>query len=69
MSRQCYSVDRRNGEYTKKTTKTHQQISAQNLTPEVVRQGTQRYTLEMDQITTHVKLNKEGKMELDRIYA
>ena len=42
-------------EYTKRNTDIHQQKTAQNLTPEVVRQGTQHYTLEMNQITTHTK--------------
>ena len=51
---------------TDSTTDFHQQRPTQNLTSEVVRQGIQYYTLEMDQTTTHSKLNKEEKMEVDR---
>ena len=43
-------------------------MPAQNLTPEVVRQGNQYYTLEMDQTTTDRKLNKEEKMEVVRTH-
>ena len=42
-------------EDTKKNTDLHQQMSAQNLTPEVDKQGIQHYTLENDQATTHRK--------------
>ena len=42
-------------EDTKNNTDVHQQIAAQNPTPEVVRQGIQYYTLEMDQTSTHRK--------------
>ena len=55
-------------EDTNKNTDLHQQMPAQNLTPEVDRQGMQHYTLENDQETTHRKLNKEEKMEVDRIH-
>ena len=55
-------------EDTKKNTDLHQQMPAQNPTPEVDRQGIQHYTLEMDQATTHRKLNKEEKMEVDRTH-
>ena len=37
----------------------------QNLTLEMDRQGIQHYTLEKDQATTHRKVNKEVKMEVD----
>ena len=43
-------------------------MPAQNPIPEVDRQGTQHYILENDQATTHNKLNKEEKMEVDRTY-
>ena len=55
-------------EDTKENTDLHQQMHAQNPTPEVDRQGTQHYTLENDQATTHKKGNKKGKMDLDRTY-
>ena len=51
-------------EDTKKNTDLHQQMPAQNTTPEVDRQGTQHYNLEIDQATTYRKLNKEEKMEV-----
>ena len=44
-------------------------MPAQDLTPEVDRQGIQHYTLEMDQTRTHRKLNKEEKMDMDRTHA
>ena len=55
-------------EDTKENTDLHQQMHAQNTTPEVDRQDTQCYTLENDQATTHRKGNKEEKMEVDRTY-
>ena len=58
----------KNTEDTKKNTDLHQQMSAQNTTPEVDRQGTQHYILENNQTTTHRKGNKEEKMEVDRTY-
>ena len=42
-------------EYTKTNTDLHQQMSAQNPSPEVDRQGIQHKTLENDQVTTHRK--------------
>ena len=51
-------MDRRHGEVhrrQKKNTDLHQGIPAQNPTPEVVTQGIQHYTLEMDQTITHRK--------------
>ena len=42
-------------EDTNENTDLHLQISAPNNTPEVDRQGTQHYTLENDQATTHKK--------------
>ena len=45
-------------EDTKKNTDVHQQMLAQNPTPEVDRQGTQHFTLEVDQTTTHRKCKK-----------
>jgi len=39
-------------ENTKKYIDIHQQMPSQNHTPVVVRQGTQHYTLKMDQTTT-----------------
>ena len=42
-------------EDTKENTDLRQQMSAQNIIPEVDRQGTQHYTLENDQATTHRK--------------
>ncbi|KAK2161915.1 hypothetical protein NP493_1551g00040 [Ridgeia piscesae] len=54
-------------EDTKKNTHLHQQMPAQNPTPEVVRQGIQHYILEMNQTTNHRKLNKEDKMEVDTL--
>ena len=51
---------------TKKNTEFLRRILS---TPEVVRQGNQHYTLEMDQATSHRKLNKEEKMEMDRTHA
>ena len=42
-------------EDTDTNTDIHQQMPAQNLTPQVVRQGSQHYTLEMDQTITHRK--------------
>ena len=36
------------------------------ITPEVERKSIQQYTLEYDQATTHRKLNKGNKMEVDR---
>jgi len=53
-------------ENTKQNTNLRQQMSAQNLIPEVVRQGTQQYILGMVQTTTNRKRNKEEKMESDR---
>jgi len=53
---------------TKKNTDLHQQMPAQNPTPEVDRQGTQHYTLENYQATTHRKLNKDEKKEVDRAH-
>ena len=55
-------------EDTKTNTDLHQQMPAQNPTPEVDIQGIQHYTLENDQPTTHRNLNKEEKMEVDRTY-
>ena len=55
-------------EDTKKNTDLHQQKPAQNPTPEVDRQDIQHYILDNDQATTHRKLNKEEKMEVDRTY-
>ena len=55
-------------EDTKKNTDLHQQMPMQNPTPAVIRQGTQHYTLGMDQTTTSRKLNKEEKMEVDRTH-
>ena len=46
---------------TKNNTGLHQQMCVQNPTPKVDRQGTQHYTLENYQATTHRKLNKEVK--------
>ena len=58
-------------EDTNMNTDFHQQMLAHNPTPEVDRQGMQRYTLknENDQATTHRKLNKEEKMEVDRTHS
>ena len=53
MSRKFYSIDRRHGEDTKNNIDLHQQMPAQNLTPEVDRPGIQHYTVENDQATTH----------------
>ena len=53
---------------TKKNTDIHQQIPAQNLIPQVVRQGTKQYTLGMDQTTTNRKSNEEEKVQVDRTH-
>ena len=52
-------------ENTKKNTDLHQQMPAQNPTPEVVRQSIQQYTLENDQATTHThrKFNGDGNLQ------
>ena len=42
-------------EDTKENTDLHQQMPAQNTTPDVDSQGTQHYTLENYQATTHRK--------------
>ena len=55
-------------EDTKKNTDLHQQMPAQNPTLEVNSQVIQHCALENDQATTHRKLNKEKKMEVDRTY-
>ena len=48
-------------EDTKNNTDLHHQMPVQNLTPEVVMQCIQHNTLEMDQINTHRKCNKDEK--------
>ena len=45
-------------EETKTNTDLHQQMPAQNLTPEVGKQGIQHYTLENDEATTHKKMKQ-----------
>ena len=52
----------------KTNTDLYQQMPAKDPTPEVVRQGIQHNTLEMDQTTIHRKWNKEEKMEVDRTH-
>ena len=52
----------------KNNTDLHQEMPAQNPTPEVDRQSIQHYTLEMDQTNTRRKWNKDKKMEVDRTY-
>ena len=49
MSRLFYSMYTKD---TKKNTDIHRQMHAQNLTPEVDRQGVQHYTLELDKTNT-----------------
>ena len=46
---------------TKKNTDVHQQMPAQNLTPEVDRQGIQRYTPVNDQ--AQIEVDKKGSLQ------
>ena len=52
---------------TKQNSDLHQQMPAQNLTPEVDIQGIQHYTRANDQ-AIHRKLNKDEQMKVDRTH-
>ena len=53
-------------ENTKKNTDLRQQMSAQNVTHKMVRQGIQNYAVGKEQTTDSRKRNEEEKMEVDR---
>ena len=46
----------------------HQQMPAQNHTPNMIRQGIQHYTVGKDHTTASRKRNKEEKMKVDRTH-